>query len=328
MCNVLKQMGSEIIGYSLDPPTDPNLYSISGIDSDITSIIGDVRDYEHLLNTVQEYSPDIIIHMAAQPLVDVGYSDPRMTYESNVMGTVNILESIRHTDSVKSFLNVTTDKAYCNNEWPWGYRETDELNGYDPYSNSKSCSELVTSSYKKSFFDGTLAVSTARAGNVIGGGDFTDPRLIPDCVRAALEKKPLILRNPKSTRPYQHVLEPICAYLMIAKEQYEDISKASSYNIGPRDDSCVDNETLVGLFKRFWGDDFEYEIHINPDAPHEANFLKLDCSKIQSVFGWGPIWNVSEAVEKTVEWTKAYQKGNQNEVMATQINYYLSQLKI
>ena len=265
ICNVLKHLGAKVIGYSLESPTNPNLFEISGISDRIISIIGDIRDYDCLKSVVSENKPDIVIHMAAQPLVSVGYSDPRLTYESNVMGTVNILEAVRGVSSVKSVLNVTTDKVYLNNEWEWGYRETDVLNGFDPYSNSKSCSELVTSSYRNSFLKSGIAVSTARAGNVIGGGDFTDPRIIPDCVRAAFDGTPLILRNPYSTRPYQHVLEPVCAYLMIAERQYLNPTLAGSYNVGPSDESCVNNETLVKLFGRYWGDGFDYEIK-NPRA--------------------------------------------------------------
>jgi len=328
MCKVLNKLGSKVIGYSLDPSTDPNLYDISGVGSNIVSIIGDIRDLDNLLNVFETYLPEVVIHMAAQPLVGAGYSNPLTTYEINVMGTVNVLEAIRRTDCVKSFVNVTTDKVYLNNEWEWGYRETDVLNGFDPYSNSKSCSELVTSCYRNSFLRKKTSISSARAGNVIGGGDFTNPRIIPDCVRAAYNNSPLILRNPYSTRPYQHVLEPICAYLIIAEKQYFDSQLADSYNVGPNDECCVNNEALIKLFKECWGEGFNYLVRSNMDEPHEANFLKLDCSKICVKLGWKSIWSISQAVEKTVEWSKAFLKGNQNEIMDKQISEYLKEMGV
>ncbi len=326
LCKVLELLGSKVIGYSLSPPTNPNLYNLCNADKFVTSYNADIRDLKFLRETIIKSAPDIIIHMAAQPLVSVGYSDPILTYSSNVMGTVNILESIRECPSIKSFLNVTTDKVYHNNEWEWGYRENEYLNGYDPYSNSKSCSELVTSCYFNSFLKGKIAVSTTRAGNVIGGGDFTKPRIIPDCVRAAIDHNTMILRNPYSIRPYQHVLEPIFAYLMIAAKQYENPSMSGSYNIGPSDEGCVNNETLVKLFSHYWGPDFEYEIHHNPNEPHEANYLKLDCSKARHIFNWKSQWTISEAVSKTVEWTKAYLNNNQNKCMELQIKDYVKNL--
>ena len=326
MCKVLNILGAEVTGYSLEPPTNPNLFSMSDAESHMDSIIADIRDLDYLKKSISDVGPDIVIHMAAQPLVSVGYSDPILTYSSNVMGTVNILEAIRSCDSVRSFLNVTTDKVYRNNEWVWGYREDEYLDGYDPYSNSKSCSELVTSSYRKSFLDGKTAVSTARAGNVIGGGDFTAPRIIPDCVRAVINKEKMILRNPCSTRPYQHVLEPVFAYLMIAAKQYMEPQFSGSYNIGPADEGCVSNETLIRLFGEYWGDGFSYEIHHDAGEPHEANFLKLDCSKARATFGWRPKWMISDAIEKTVEWTKAYLNGSQNECMNSQIKDYMKDL--
>lgn len=326
LCKVLDTLGSEIIGYSLSPPTSPNLFDICNIKTSVTSYHADIRELITLKESIVKNKPDIVIHMAAQPLVSIGYSDPVLTYSSNVMGTVNILESIRECPSVKSFLNVTTDKVYHNNEWEWGYRENEYLNGYDPYSNSKSCSELVTSCYFNCYLKDKLAVSTARAGNVIGGGDFTDTRIIPDCVRAAIGQNKMILRNPYSTRPYQHVLEPIFGYLMIAAEQYENPSLSGSYNIGPSDDGCVDNETIVKLFGHYWGPDFSYEIHHNPNEPHEANYLKLDCSKVRHVFDWRSQWTISEAISRTVDWTKAYLGNTQNECMESQIKDYLKKI--
>ena len=285
LCRLLLGAGAEVTGYSLEPPTDPALFSLAGMDRQMDSVTGDVRDLEKLKALFHRTKPEIVLHLAAQPIVRESYRDPVYTYETNVMGTVNILECIRLTDSVKSFLNVTTDKVYHNREWEWGYRETDPLDGFDPYSNSKSCSELVTHSYRNSFFaDGRTAISTARAGNVIGGGDFAADRIIPDCIRAALEKKPVPVRNPHSTRPFQHVLEPLYAYLMIAAAQYEDGRFAGYYNVGPGDEDCVTTGELVDLFCRAWGEGQTWENHF-AGGPHEANFLKLDCSRLRQVFG-------------------------------------------
>lgn len=309
LCQMLILAGADVTGYSLNPPTDPNLFDIAGIGGRIDSVIGDVRDLGSLKKAFDKAQPEIVLHLAAQPIVRDSYKDPHYTYETNVMGTVNILECIRTSDCVRSFLNVTTDKVYKNNEWEWGYRENEPLDGFDPYSNSKSCSELVTHSYKSSFFvGGQVAISTARAGNVIGGGDFANDRIIPDCVRAAGMKEAIIVRNPHSTRPYQHVLEPLQAYLMIAARQYEDGAFAGWYNVGPDDCDCVTTGTLVDLFCSKWGQGQTWENRF-VGGPHEANFLKLDCSKLKHAFGWQPRWNISDAVEKTVEWTKAWMAG-------------------
>ena len=320
LCKMLVMAGAEVTGYSLNPPTSPSLFALSHMEEQMHSMIGDVRDLAHLKQVMEQTQPEIVLHLAAQPIVRDSYKDPVYTYETNVMGTVNILECIRQTNCVRSFLNVTTDKVYHNNEWEWGYRETDPLDGYDPYSNSKSCSELVTHSYKNSFLaDGSVAISTARAGNVIGGGDFANDRIIPDCIRAASEKKSIGVRNPHSTRPFQHVLEPLCAYLMIAQKQYEDGSYAGYYNVGPDDKDCVTTGELVELFCQSWGEGQTWENHF-VGGPHEANFLKLDCSKIKHTFGWKPVWGVKEAIEKTVEWSKAWLAGADiNDVMQQQI---------
>lgn len=306
MSRVLVNAGAILTGYSLNPPTTPNLFSMADVESRMTSVIGDIRDLDHLKQVFEQAQPEIVIHMAAQPIVRDSYKDPVYTYETNVMGTVNVLECIRLNDCVKSFVNVTTDKVYKNNEWAWGYRENEPLDGYDPYSNSKSCSELVTHSYKSSFFgDGRVAISTSRAGNVIGGGDFANDRIIPDCVRAAQKKEDMIVRNPHSTRPYQHVLEPVMAYLMIAERQYEDGSLADYYNVGPDDLDCVTTGDIVTMFCEKWGEGLKW-INQYDGGPHEANFLKLDCSKLKTTFGWKPRWNVAEALDKVVEWTKVY----------------------
>lgn len=306
MSRVLVEAEAELTGYSLTPPTEPNLFSLAGIENRINSVIGDIRDLNHLMKVMQETKPEIVIHMAAQPIVRDSYKDPVYTYETNVMGTVNIMEAVRQTPSVKSFLNVTTDKVYHNNEWEWGYRENEPLDGFDPYSNSKSCSELVTHSYKNSFFaDRDIAVSTARAGNVIGGGDFANDRIIPDCVRAVGENKEIIVRNPHSTRPYQHVLEPIMAYLMIVKEQYLNKKLQGYYNVGPDEVDCVTTGDIVDMFCEKWGEGATWKNQYD-GGPHEANFLKLDCSKLKRTFGWSTTWGISDALDKTVEWTKVY----------------------
>lgn len=306
LCKILVQAGAIVTGYSLEAPIQPNLFEVSGVEKQITSIIGDIRDFNHLKKAFDQAKPEIVLHLAAQPLVRDSYEKPAYTYETNVMGTVNILECIRQSNCVKSFLNITTDKVYHNNEWVWGYRENEPLDGFDPYSNSKSCSELVTHSYKNSFFaDGKVAISTARAGNVIGGGDFSANRIIPDCVRAAERKEVMIVRNPHSTRPYQHVLEPLFAYLMIAQKQYEDGHFAGWYNVGPDDCDCLTTGELVTLFCDTWGNGLKW-IDKYDGGPHEANFLKLDCSKIKQTFGWKASWHIDEAIQRVVDWTQVY----------------------
>ena len=328
LVSLLLSAGAQVTGYSLEPPTDPSIFGLSGMEKQIRSIIGDIRDLERLMEVFRETEPEIVLHLAAQPIVRESYKNPVYTYETNVMGTVNILECVRQTKTVRSFLNVTTDKVYHNREWEWGYRENDPLDGFDPYSNSKSCSELVTHSYKNSFFsDGETRISTARAGNVIGGGDFAADRIIPDCIRAAISGKPILVRNPHSTRPFQHVLEPLYAYLMIAAMQYEDIKYEGYYNVGPGDEDCVTTGELVELFCKCWGQGQTWEDHF-AGGPHEANFLKLDCSRLRSVFGWKPVWGVRKAIEKTVEWTRAWQAGEDiNLVMERQIRCFLDEMK-
>lgn len=325
LCKILVNAGAKVTGYSLTPPTTPSLFEISEIADEIHSVIGDIRDLNRLKEAFDEAKPEIVLHLAAQPIVRDSYKDPVYTYETNVMGTVNILECIRTSSCVKSFLNVTTDKVYLNKEWAWGYRENEELDGYDPYSNSKSCSELVTHSYKNSFFaDGHVAISTARAGNVIGGGDFANDRIIPDCVRAATDHKDIIVRNPFSTRPYQHVMEPLYAYLMIAAMQYTDGKYADYYNVGPDDVDCFQTGALVSLFTEKWGEGVKWT-DCYDGGPHEANFLKLDCSKLKATFGWKPRWNLDKAMEMVVEWTKCWNEGGDvNACMNSQIERFLN----
>lgn len=314
LCRMLVGAGAIVTGYSLEAPSNPNVFELAGLEGKMTSIIGDIRDFRSLKASFDAARPDVVLHLAAQPIVRDSYKDPVYTYETNVMGTVNILECVRQAmlrgEAPKSVLNVTTDKVYHNNEWCWGYREDEPLDGFDPYSNSKSCSELVTHSYKNSFFtDDTVAVSTARAGNVIGGGDFANDRIIPDCIRAMAAKKTIGVRNPYSTRPYQHVLEPLAVYLTIAQKQYEDPSYQGYYNVGPDDCDCVTTGELVNLFCKHWGEGASWENQAEANAPHEANFLKLDCSKIKSVFGWKPRWHMEECMEMTCRFSKVWLSG-------------------
>lgn len=324
MSVILVNAGADVIGYSSCSKTETRLFDLCGVKEQITHIKGDVRDLEHFITVFHEYQPEIVIHMAAQPIVRDSYNDPVGTYSTNVMGTVNICEAIRQTSSVRSFLNVTTDKVYENKEWEWGYRENEPLDGFDPYSNSKSCSELITHSYKSSFLDGKVAVSTARAGNVIGGGDFAHDRIIPDCIRAAIRGEDIIVRNPYSIRPYQHVLEPVYAYLMIAARQYEDSKYSSWYNVGPDDQDCFQTGALVDLFVKHWGEGLKW-IGKYDGGPHEANFLKLDCSKLKTTFDWHPHWNLETAIEKVVEWSKAWEADKDvRSVMDKQIEEFIN----
>ncbi|RJV84286.1 CDP-glucose 4,6-dehydratase [Erysipelotrichaceae bacterium AF15-26LB] len=328
MSYILYLLGAKVIGVSLEPNTKPNLYTILNLQDKVDSRICDIRDINGLNSIFEEVKPELVFHLAAQPLVLNSYSDPVYTYDVNVMGTVNICECVRKAKSVKSFINVTTDKVYQNEEWYYGYRENDRLNGYDPYSNSKSCSELVTHSYISSFFkDMKLPVSTCRAGNVIGGGDFNENRIIPDCVKYTNEKKIISVRNPNSTRPYQHVLEPVIFYLYLAKLQHADYAYASQYNIGPNESDCLTTGDIVTLFCKEWGDGSNWNC-IDISGPHEANFLKLDCSKAKSVLNWKPIWNVEKAVRETVLWSKCfYQNEDIEDLTKNQILEYLEEME-
>lgn len=326
LSKILSMMGSEVLGYSIDFPTEEGKEVFKSMDFNgcVKTVIGDVRDLETLNKVFHDFQPEIVFHLAAQPIVTLSYNNPVGTYSTNVMGTVNLMECIRNTASVRSVVNVTTDKVYENKEWIWGYREDEPLNGFDPYSNSKSCSELVTSSYKSSFFsDREVAISTARAGNVIGGGDFSVNRIIPDCIRAVYNNEKISVRNPFSIRPYQHVLEPLYAYLLLAQKQHENIELADSYNIGPDECDCVNTGALVSLFCKMWGKGATWEdIHV--EGPHEANYLKLDCSKFKYALKWQPKWHIDEAVAKTVEWAKCWQgKDDINTFIEQQINGFI-----
>jgi CDP-glucose 4,6-dehydratase len=322
LCRVLLQAGAEISAFALEPPSGQSLFLQTQSARHIRSITGDVRNRKALVKAMREAQPDIVFHLAAQPLVRLSYREPAATYETNVMGTVNILEALRQTPSA-SLVNVTTDKVYENREWHWGYRENETLCGFDPYSNSKSCSELVTHSYRNSFFasQDAPAISTARSGNVIGGGDYAEDRIVPDCIRAVQAGKAILLRNPHSTRPYQHVLECLSGYLLLAQKQYEDRNCAGAYNFGPDDESCVTTGELAGLFCRAWGAGSAWKVQ-GDGGPHEASFLKLDCSRAKTVLGWKPRWNIQTAMEKVVEFAKAGSDAERGVVVESQIRDY------
>ena len=323
LTKILILAGAEVKGYSLTPNTEPNMYNLLNLDSNIESVIGDIRDLEKLKKEMKAFEPEIVFHLAAQPIVRESYNNPVYTYETNVLGTVHILEAIRECASVKSFVNITTDKVYLNREWLWGYREDERLCGYDPYSNSKSCSELVTYSYVNSFFqEKNIAISTARSGNVIGGGDFAKDRIIPDCVRASIKKEEIIVRNPYSTRPYQHVLDCLSGYLLLAEKQYNERDLASNYNFGPNDESCVTTGNLVDMFCKYWIN--ASWKNVCDHGPHEAQFLKLDCSKAKQTLKWNPKLNIEDAINLTVEWYMSY-ANNENINIVTEkqiVNYF------
>jgi CDP-glucose 4,6-dehydratase len=325
----LSSMGAKVTGYALTPNTSPNLFEALSLDSVLSaSHIANICDLATLQKAMSEAKPDVVIHMAAQPLVRYSYANPVETYMTNVMGTVNVLESIRKTDSVKATVVVTTDKCYENKEWVWGYRENEPMGGFDPYSNSKGCAELVTSAYRQSYFsdsNSTNKVASARAGNVIGGGDWSEDRLIPDAIKAFEAKKPLMIRNPLATRPWQHVLEPLSGYLILAQALYEQGSAfASGWNFGPRDEDNRAVQEVVDLLISEWGDSARWEKE-GSEQPHEAHLLKLDCSKARAQLGWTPKWDLETATQKIAQWQKAYQaKENMQEFSLAQINHYMS----
>lgn len=313
LSKILVNAGAEVTGYSLGLPTEPSLFEMAGLDA-VNDIRGDIIDLNHLKKVFDEFKPQIVFHLAAQPIVRASYKNPVYTYETNVMGTVNVLECIRLSDTVKSAVIITTDKVYKNNEWVWGYRENEPLDGYDPYSNSKSCADLAVHCYRNSFFvQNGQAVSVARAGNVIGGGDFAADRIIPDCVRAIEKGTTIQVRNPYSIRPYQHVLEPLSAYLLIAMKQWDDKNLSGYYNVGPEDEDVLTTGSLVNAFCEKWNADSTFrkaswERIADINAPHEASYLKLDSSKIKSIFGWNSKWHISDALDRTVDIYRTYMK--------------------
>lgn len=327
LCKMLTMLGAEVTGYALEPPTEPSLFGM--LDLPINSVIADIRDFDKLKSVFDDFKPEVVFHLAAQPIVRDSYKMPRYTYDVNVMGTVNVCECIRQTDSVKSFLNVTTDKVYENEDLNIAFTEDMKLDGYDPYSNSKSCSELVTHSYQKSFLNAQgVAVSTARAGNVIGGGDFANDRIVPDSVRAVMKGEEIIVRNPYSTRPFQHVLEPLYVYLLIAMKQYENSGFSGYYNVGPDDTDCITTGELCDIFCTHYGDGAAWKNVSEENAVHEAGFLRLDTAKLKSTFNWKPVWNIGTALQKVVEWTKVYAAGGDvNAVCSAQINEFLERIQ-
>lgn len=321
----LQSMGATVKGYSLNPNTRPNLFTEANVSTGMHSEIGDIRDLKQITKSMLDFNPDILIHMAAQPLVRLSYKEPVDTYTTNVIGTVNVLEAARKCSSLKAIISVTTDKCYENHEWEWGYRESDPMGGYDPYSSSKGCAELIISAYRRSFFSGstTASLASARAGNVIGGGDWSTDRLIPDILKAFENRNPVVIRNPLSTRPWQHVLEPISGYLVLAENLYiygDDF--AEGWNFGPKDEGCKPVEWILDKMVTNWGDGASWELD-KKNNPHEAGFLKLDCSKAANRLKWQPKWELHETLEKIVNWHKQYLKGvNINKECLEEINNY------
>jgi len=307
----LQSMGATLTGFALAPPSNPSLFEVAHVAEGMVSLEGDIRDLNHLQAAMTEHQPEIVIHMAAQSLVRYSYENPVETYATNVMGTVNLLEAIRHTPSVKAVVVITSDKCYENREWVWSYRENEAMGGYDPYSNSKGCAELVTSAYRQSFFNkdgGIVSVATARAGNVIGGGDWAEDRLIPDMVRAVAEKRPVLIRSPHAVRPWQHVLEPLSGYLLLAEKLYNSGSDCTEgWNFGPNDSDAKPVQWIVDQFTRLWGEGASWVLD-EAVHPHEAHYLKLDCSKASMRLGWQPQWSLSYALENIAGWYKAYQE--------------------
>lgn len=308
----LNKLGADVIGYALPPPTQPSLFDICKLKEKLTYIEGDVRDYKLLKDIFEKYQPEIVFHMAAQSLVRASYIQPLETYETNVMGTVNVLEVCRHASSVKAIVNVTSDKCYENREWIWGYRENDPMGGYDPYSSSKGCAELVTNAYINSFFGSNTdkeqakSLASVRAGNIIGGGDWAKDRLIPDCIKASMANKPIIIRYPDAVRPWQHVLEPIYGYLLLASRLYEDGTAFSgAWNFGPDDYNIKPVKWIVQYMTEHWGSGLSWQVD-DSNKPHESQYLKLDCSKAKTKLGWYPQWDLQEALNKTIEWYDAY----------------------
>lgn len=322
----LLQLGASITGFALKPPTTPSLYNLSNIEDHLNSIEGDIRDYELLEKSIRECKPEIIIHMAAQPLVRASYLNPIETYTTNVIGTVNILEATRKLEDCKAVINITTDKCYENKEWCWGYRENDRLGGFDPYSNSKACSELVTQAYRDSFFSarGSSAyIASARAGNVIGGGDWAKDRLIPDCMASLAKDQNIVIRNPNSIRPWQHVLEPISGYILLAEKLCSGIDYSGGWNFGPDDTDARSVEWIVKKLIQKWGGSSNYIIEKKDDL-HEANYLKLDCSKAKTMLKWYPKWNLEIALDKIIEWNFEYLNGgNVADICIKQIREYM-----
>ncbi len=329
LCIWLNALGAKVYGYALRPPTVPSLFELAGVSELAQSVIADVRDLCSLQDALTLFSPEIVIHMAAQPIVRDSYERPVETYEINVMGTIHLLEAVRNCAGIRAVINVTTDKCYENREWVWPYRENEPMGGYDPYSNSKACSELVTSAYRSSFFNPTkyathgVAVASARAGNVIGGGDWAPDRLIPDCIRALLKGEKVLIRNPYAIRPWQHVLEPLGGYLQLAQKLCEEgIPYAEAWNFGPPEDDARPVEWLVQRLCEKWGGNAGYTID-QGEHPHEAHYLKLDCAKAAALLGWRPRWSLEAAIDRVIEWTKVYrEEGDMRAICVKQVEEY------
>ena len=325
----LQHLGADVTGYSLSPPTNPSLFEVAGVGAGMKSIIGDIRDLAHFQATFRECRPEIVFHMAAQALVRSSYENPVETYSSNVMGTVHLLDAVRQTSGVRAVVNITSDKCYENREWVWGYRENEPMGGYDPYSSSKGCAELIANAYRNSYFNSAdydrhgVAIASARAGNVIGGGDWALDRLIPDILRAIQVGEPVRIRSPHAVRPWQHVLEPLNGYLQLAQKLFEDGSGyAEGWNFGPNDEDAKPVEWIVEQLTRQWGEGAHWELDAKVQ-PHEANFLKLDCSKAKSRLGWQPQWGLAQTLEAIIEWYRAYQAGeNMHERTMLQVASY------
>jgi CDP-glucose 4,6-dehydratase len=330
----LQHLGADVTGYALDPPTDPSLFKVARVSSGMESIIGDVRNLEQLTRAMVNANPEIVIHMAAQPLVLYSYANPVETYSTNVMGTVHLLEAIRQSSQVKAVVNVTTDKCYENQEWSWGYRENEPMGGYDPYSNSKGCAELVTAAYRSSFFNTAdysrhgVGLASARAGNVIGGGDWAADRLIPDIVSAFAESQPVIIRSPHSVRPWQHVLEPLRGYLTLAEYLYNDgVPYGEGWNFGPNDTDAKPVSWIADMLAQQWGDGASWSLD-EGENPHEANYLKLDISKAKDRLNWIPSLNLTQSLAMVVEWYRAYaQESDMQDQVLKQINEYTIKLR-
>ena len=322
---LLSYLGADVIGYSLKPPSTPSLYELAKLDELVFSIEGDVRDYEHIKQIIDKNSPDIVFHMAAQSLVRPSYEDPITTYSTNVMGTVNLLEAVRHSNNVKIVINITSDKCYENKEWVWGYRENEPMGGYDPYSNSKGCAELVTSAFRNSFFNSfnSVALSSVRAGNVIGGGDWATDRLIPDIIRALVKNEPIMIRNPQAIRPWQHVLEPLNGYMTLAEQMWENGQEfAQGWNFGPKDEDTKSVRWIVEYLTKAWTSQGTWQID-QQVQPHEAHYLKLDCSKAKNLLNWSPLINIEQSLEWIILWyNKFYQQKDAREITLEQIKNY------
>jgi len=328
LCIWLKELGANIVGYALEPYTERDNFVVSGLKDKITHITGDVRNFQKLPKVFEEYQPEFVFHLAAQAIVRESYKNPKETYDINIGGTVNVLECCRITDSVRVVINVTSDKCYENKEWVWGYRENDPMGGYDPYSSSKGCSELITAAYRNSFFNPIdfekhgKSLSSARAGNVIGGGDWQKHRIIPDCIRALENDKPIEIRSPRATRPWQHVLEPLSGYLLLAAKMYEEPQKfCGAWNFGPNQDSIITVGKVANMIVAKWGSGSWID-KSDKSEPHEANLLSLDISKAKSYLNWSPGWNTAKTIEKTVEWYKEYGRVDPYQICVKQINEY------